>query len=202
MQGLLGLGGQQTSPLAQLGSMAMGNNQGILGTATNLLGGSGLLNQGFKVSQNEQRLMQEKMARNQLKKYLTSAGGDPIQSALISRTIPGRGALDDFDVGLGSVKSMGSLLGSQTQNNSLLGSLGGNYNLGGSNVNTGFLSNLVNLAKTPNSNSKILSNLGGMGTGIFGNSGSGFLGQVQSGINTLNALNKVSNAVSGLKSIF
>ena len=102
MQNLLGFGGLNKSPLGQLGSLAMGNNNGILGTVSNLIGGNGLLSQGFKSTINEQRLVQEKGVRNQLKRYLTSATGDPIQSAFVSNTIPGKGALDDFDVGLGS----------------------------------------------------------------------------------------------------
>ena len=61
------------------------------------------------------------------KKYLTQQRGDPIQSALISSTIPGKSSLGDFDVGLDSRSSIlnqptqGGLLGSI--NNNLLGNL-------------------------------------------------------------------------------
>ena len=54
MQNLLGLGGLNKSPLGQLGSLAMGNNNGILGTVSNLIGGNSLLSQGFKSTINEQ----------------------------------------------------------------------------------------------------------------------------------------------------
>ena len=101
--------GLNQSPLGLLGGLGgMGNtNQGLLGNLGGLGGAqtnpiAGLLSGGLRCNQNEQRLMQEKEQRNLLKKYLTQQTGDPIQSALISSTIPGKGALDDFDVGLGS----------------------------------------------------------------------------------------------------
>ena len=62
------------------------------------------------------------------KKYLTQQRGDPIQSALISSTIPGKSSLDDFDVGLGSRSSMLRKLGIQNQpaQSGLLGSINNN----------------------------------------------------------------------------
>ena len=203
-----------------LGNALLGNGLGQ--TQTNLGGLSGLLSSGLKCTQNEQRLMQEKSQRNLLKKYLTQATGDPIQSALISSTIPGRGAGDTFDVGLGTrnsiMQSLGlsnqapqssGLLGPLTGNNSTLqnlSTLGNIANLGkSSTANTGLLSSLVNLASTPNNNGNILSNLSGLGTGFIGqNTGNtgGLLGNLQSGMNTLNTLNKVNNAVSGVKGLF
>ena len=186
-------------------------------------GGSNLFSGGIRCAQNEDRLFQEKAQRNLLKKYLTQQTGDPIQSSLISNTIPGKGALDDFDVGLGTKNSIISKLGSslfgnnpqamanQNSSNILgsIGSLAGQNNgllsslAGPDNSNSGLLSSLVNLAGTPNNNGNILSSLGGLGTGLFGgnsNSG-GLLGNLQSGIQTLNTLNKVNNAVSGIKGI-
>ena len=184
-------------------------------------GYNGFLQGGVRCSQNEDRLFQEKAQRNLLKKYLTQATGDPIQSSLISSTIPGKGALDDFDVGLGTkssiISKLAGSLGPQafsSQNNNILGSIGSlassnngllNSLVGGNNNNTGLLSSLVSLASTPNNNGNILSSLGGLGTGLLGGNssgGSGLLGSIQSGINTLNTLNKVNNAVSGIKGIF
>ena len=207
------------SPLAQLG---LGNNMGGTGIA-NLLAG------GIKCSQNEQRLMAEKSQRNILRKYLTQATGDPIQSALISNTIPGKGFGDTLDVGLGTKSNimqslalssqtqspglLGSLGGlGATQSPGLLGSLGGNTNTLGTlgnlanlgksqNANTGLLSNLVNLASTPNNNGNILNTLGGLGSGLGGNTGGGLLGNIQSGINTLNTINKVNNVVNGVSGL-
>ena len=63
--------------------LGLGGNTGAGGVA-NLLSG------GMKCTQNEGRLLSEKAQRNILKKYLTQATGDPIQSALISSTIPGK----------------------------------------------------------------------------------------------------------------
>ena len=173
------LGG--ASPLAQMG---LGNNMGGTGIA-NLLAG------GLKCSQNEQRLMAEKSQRNILRKYLTQATGDPIQSALISSTIPGKGFGDTLDVGLGTrssiMQSLGlapqtqspGLLGTlgglgATQSPSLLGSLGGLGatqspgllgSLGGT-TNTlgtlGTLGSLANLGKSQSANTGLLSSLVGM----------------------------------------
>ena len=210
----------------------LGNGLGTgLGTGlgSGLGGGLGsgnrnLFSGGIRCAQNEDRLFQEKAQRNLLKKYLTQQTGDPIQSTLISNTIPGKGALDDFDVGLGTKNSIISKLGSSlfgnnpqamaNQNSSnILGSIGSlagrnngllNSLAGPDNANSGLLSSLVSLAGTPNNNGNILSSLGGLGTGLFGgntNSG-GLLGNIQSGINTLNTINKVNNAISGIKGVF
>ena len=167
------LGG--ASPLAQMG---LGNNMGGTGIA-NLLAG------GLKCSQNEQRLMAEKSQRNILRKYLTQATGDPIQSALISSTIPGKGFGDTLDVGLGTrssiMQSLGlapqtqspGLLGTlgglgATQSPSLLGSLGGLGatqspgllgSLGGTTNTLGTLGSLANLGKSQSANTGLLSSL-------------------------------------------
>ena len=155
------LGG--ASPLAQMG---LGNNMGGTGIS-NLLAG------GLKCSQNEQRLMAEKSQRNILRKYLTQATGDPIQSALISSTIPGKGFGDTLDVGLGTrssiMQSLGlapqtqspGLLGTlgglgATQSPSLLGSLGGTTNTLGT---LGTLGSLANLGKSQSANTGLLSSL-------------------------------------------
>ena len=205
-----GLYGTQTqSPLNLFGQQQNTNPLGGLGG-----GLSGLLSNGLKSTQNEQRLMQEKQQRNLLKKYLTQQTGDPIQASLISNTIPGKGALDDFDVGLGTksniLKSLGlgnnSNLSTIGSNPNLLNSLVSNNNsIAGNSSNAGLLSSLVSLASTPNNNGNILSSLGGLGTGLLGNAsntGSGLLGSIQSGINTLNTVNKISNTVNSVKGLF
>ena len=242
-QGLGGglLGGTNTyspySTSSLYSTMSTGSQGGLLGgglgnglgtgLGSGLGGGLGsgsrnLYSGGIRCAQNEDRLFQEKAQRNLLKKYLTQQTGDPIQSTFISNTIPGKGALDDFDVGLGTKNSIISKLGSslfgnnpQAMNNqnsnilSTIGSLAGQNNgllsslAGPDNSNSGLLSSLVSLAGTPNNNGNILSSLGGLGTGLFGgntNSG-GLLGNIQSGINTLNTINKVNNAISGVKSL-
>ena len=222
-QGLGGglLGGTNTySPYSQ---SSVGSNMTMGTNPAGLLGGGNLFSGGIRCAQNEERLFQEKAQRNLLKRYLTQATGDPIQASLISNTIPGKGALDDFDVGLGTKSSIISRLGSSlfgnnpqlmaNQNSSnilgTIGSLAGrnsgllNSLAGGNNANTGLLSSLVSLAGTPNNNGNIMSSLGGLGTGLFGgntNTG-GLLGNIQSGINTLNTINRVNNAVSGIKGI-
>ena len=64
----------------------LGNLIGGLSPLTNTqepAGIAGLLSGCLRSTQNEQRLMAEKSQRNILKKYLTQATGDPIQSALI-----------------------------------------------------------------------------------------------------------------------
>ena len=75
-----------------------------------------------------------KGAKKSFKKHLTQQKGDAIQSTLISSTIPGKGSLDGFDVGLVSRSSILRTLGIQNQpaqsgllgsiNNNLLGNLG------------------------------------------------------------------------------
>ena len=161
------LGG--ANPLAQMG---LGGNTG--GGLADLLSG------GLRCTQNEQRLMAEKSQRNILKKYLTQATGDPIQSALISSTIPGKGFGDSLDVGLGTrsnimqslgltqqtqspglLGSLAGLGGTQTASPGLLGSLGG---LGATNTNStlgtlGALGSLASLGKSQNANTGLLSSL-------------------------------------------
>ena len=232
--------GLNSSPLNLLGS-GLNSNPGLFGTGTSnplmggglssLLGGgssslnplSGLFSGGIKSSQNQERLMQEKEQRNLLKRFLTQQTGDPIQSSFISNTIPGKGALDDFDIGLGrrsdllrqfggagnsSLLNNGNSLFGNTGRSSLanLSSLGSLASLANSNnSNTGLLSSLVGLAGTPNNNKNILSSLGGLGTGFLGSGdtgGSGLLGSINSGLNTLNTLGKVSNAINSVKGIF
>ena len=114
--------------------LGLGNNQQDSGLG-------GLLSGCLKSSQNEQRLMAEKSQRNILKKYLTQATGDPIQSALISNTIPGKGYGDTLDVGLGTKSSIMQSLGlsQAAQTPSLLGGLTGL----GNTTNTGLLGNVL-----------------------------------------------------------
>ena len=106
-----------------------------LGLGNNQQSGVGSSLSGFlKSSYNEQRLLAEKSQRNILKKYLTQATGDPIKSAEISRTIPGKGYGDTLDVGLGTKSNImqsfgGSLQPTQgglgnTQNTGLVGITG------------------------------------------------------------------------------
>lgn len=209
--------------LQALGNLGLGNTQPQPSGLASLLTG------GLKCTQNEQRLQQEKAQRNLLKKYLTQQSGDPIQSALISSKIPGKGYGDTFDVGLGTRSSimqslglsqpaqstgllgstplLGNTLGLGNSTNTLgnLSALGGLSNLAnGPNANPSLLGSLVKMAGTPNNNGNILNNLGGLGGGLFGNTGNtgGLLGNIQSGMNTLNTINKVNNAVSGVKGLF
>ena len=142
------------SPLTQMG---LGNNAGG-SVLSNLFSG------GLKCSQNEQRLLAEKSQRNILRKYLTQATGDPIQSAFISRTIPGKGYGDTLDVGLGT-------------KNSIMQSLG----LGQSSQNTGFLSSLIGSQSFANQGTGLMNPLGGLG----GNTGST--------LGTLNTLGNLAN---------
>ena len=238
--GLFG-GGGAINPLTGLLSGGLNNNQGgLLGGLNNnqggLLGGAtnpiaGLLSGGLKSTQNEQRLFQEKEQRNLLKKYLTLQTGDPIQSSLISNTIPGRGALDDFDIGLGSRSSILSQLGiqNQLQGGNLLGGLsslaGGNNSnllgLGGNrsslsnlssigaltslanskNSNSGLLSSLVGMAKQPNNNGNILSSLGGLGTGLLGNNAGSGSGLLGSLQSGVNTLNTLNKVSNAVNSV-
>ena len=224
------LGGGAMNPLTGLLSGGLNNNQGgLLGGATNPI--AGLLSGGLKCSQNEQRLFQEKEQRNLLKKYLTLQTGDPIQSSLISNTIPGRGALDDFDIGLGSRSSILSQFGiqNQPQGGNLLGGLsnlaGGNnsslFGLGGNrstlsslaslgnltslanskNSNSGLLSSLVSMAKQPNNNGNILSSLGGLGTGLLGNNASSGSGLLGSIQSGVNTLNTLNKVSNAVNSV-
>ena len=168
----------------QLGNLigttpAVGTNQPAGGLAS-------LLSSGLKCSQNEERLMAEKSQRNLLRKYLTQATGDPIQSALISNTIPGKGYGDTLDVGLGTKNSIMQSLGITPQqsqgtnllsslislkqpantNPGLLGSVGNLAGLGGNNNSTlgtlGTLGSLANLGKSQSANTGLLSSLVGL----------------------------------------
>ncbi len=160
--------------------LGLGNNQQGSGLG-------GLLSGCLKSSQNEQRLMAEKSQRNILKKYLTQATGDPIQSALISNTIPGKGYGDTLDVGLGTKSSIMQSLGlsQAAQTPSLLGGLTGL----GNTTNTGLLGNVGNMATLANT----ASTLGGLG----GNNST--LGTLST-IGNLANLGKSSNANTGLLS--
>jgi hypothetical protein len=204
------LGTNSTSPLTQtglggglnplalgqagLGNQGLGGALGTLGTlgALSNLGGlggqpkqsnllSGLLSSGIKSSQNDQRLMQEKQQRNLLRKYLTQQSGDPIQSSLISSMIPGKGALDDFDVGLGTRSSILSKLGGLGGNQSNLLGLGGNQ--------SGLLGSLAG-----NQNNSVLGNLGTMGTLASlagGNQNAGLLNSLASNNNNSGLLSSL-----------
>jgi len=222
--GLLGGG---ANPLTGLLTGGLNNNQGGLlgGGTTNPL--AGLLSGGIKCTQNEQRLLQEKQQRNLLKKYLTLQTGDPIQSSLISNTIPGRGALDDFDIGLGSRSSILSQLGiqDQTKGGNLLGTLGGlsslaggnNSNLlglGGNNSALGNLSSLgtiANLANSKGSNTGLLSSLvslakqpnnNGNILSSLGGLGTGLLGNnASSGSGLLGSLQSGVNTLNTLNKV-
>ena len=199
------------------GNALLGNGLGQ--TQSNLGGLGGLLSGGLKCTQNEQRLMQEKSQRNLLKKYLTQATGDPIQSALISSTIPGRGAGDTFDVGLGTRSSILQSLGlnnQPTQNTGLLGSLntanqGLNLmnSLGGANNSTlgnlSTLGNIANLGKSSTANTGLLSSLVSLAStpnnngnilSNLGGLGTGFIGQ-----STGNTGGLLGNIQSGMNTL-
>ena len=108
------LGGGAANPLTGLLTGGLNTNQGgLLGGATNPI--AGLLSGGLRSTQNEQRLMQEKQQRNLLKSILTQQTGDPIKASLISNTIPGRGAGENFDLGLGTKSD---ILKQKTENKS------------------------------------------------------------------------------------
>lgn len=229
--------GLNQSPAGLLGGLAgMGNttNQGLLGNLGGLGGAtsnplSGLLSGGLKCSQNEQRLMQEKAQRNLLKRYLIQQTGDPIQSSLISNTIPGRGALDDFDVGLGTrnsimqtlgipnTSSQGGLLsglGGTNTNNNLLGNLGGLSSLAGGNNSTlnnlSSVANLSKLASSNTSNTGLLSSLVSMAStpnnngnilSSLGGLGTGLLGGGNQSGGLLGSLQSGMNTLNTLNKV-
>lgn len=185
--------GMNQSPLGGLGALSgLGNNQGLFGGLSNPI--SGLLSGGLKCSQNEQRLMQEKAQRNLLKKYLIQQTGDPIQSSLISSTIPGKGALDDFDVGLGTRSNILRQLGIPAESNqsNLLGGLSG---LAGSNMNNNFLGSL-------GGNNSALSNLSALGNlsklGSSNTSNPGLLSSLVSLASTPNNNGNILSSLGGL----
>ena len=212
MNQLLGnaLGG--ASPLTQMG---LGNNAGG-SVLSNLFSG------GLKCSQNEQRLLAEKSQRNILRKYLTQATGDPIQSAFISRTIPGKGYGDTLDVGLGTKNSIMQSLGitQPAQNTGLLSSLIGSQSfanqgtglmnpLGGLGGNTGStlgtlstLGNLANLGKSQSANTGLLSSLVSM-AGTPNNNGNilSTLGGLGSGFGSSGNTGLLGNIQSGINTL-
>ena len=114
-------------------------------------------------------------------RYLIQQTVEPIQSSLISSDITGKGALDEFEVKLGTrnsilktlgipdqsnqnglLESLGGLAGSNTNNN-LLGLLGGLSSLAGRNKNNlnnlSTIANLSKLASSNTSNTGLLSSL-------------------------------------------
>ena len=142
---------------------AIGNQMGLAQAPSQPLGLQNLFEGGIKCTQNERRLQEEKAQRNLLKKYLTQATGDPIQSALISSTIPGKGFGDTLDVGLGTKRSIMQSLGtSQLPNTNLLSSLGGMSQI--PSTNPGLLQNVgnaVSMANTVNQGAGLMNTLGG-----------------------------------------
>ena len=176
---------------------AIGNQMGLAQAPSQPLGIQNFLQGGIKCVQNERRLAEEKSQRNLLKKYLTQATGDPIQSALISSTIQGKGFGDTFDVGLGPKKTvMQSLASSQVPNTNLLsqipatnpGLLGNVGNavsmvntvnqgaglvnsLGGNTSTLGTLGNIANLGKSTSANTGLLNSLVSLGKSQSANTG-------------------------------
>ena len=142
---------------------AIGNQMGLAQAPSQPLGLQNLFEGGIKCTQNERRLQEEKAQRNLLKKYLTQATGDPIQSALISSTIPGKGFGDTFDVGLGTKRSIMQSLGtSQLPNTNVRSSLGGVSQIPA--TNPGLLQNVgnaVSMANTVNQGAGLMNTLGG-----------------------------------------
>ena len=142
---------------------SIGNQMGLAQAPSQPLGLQNLFEGGIKCTQNERRLQEEKAQRNLLKKYLTQATGDPIQSALISSTIPGKGFGDTFDVGLGTKRSIMQSLGtSQLPNTNILSSLGGMSQIPA--TNPGLLQNVgnaVSMANTVNQGVGLMNTLGG-----------------------------------------
>ena len=216
MNQLLGALGGGASPLPQLGGF--GNAGGS--PLSNLLAG------GLQCSQNEQRLLQEKSQRNILRKYLTQATGDPIQSAFISRTIPGKGYGDTLDVGLGTKNSimqslgitqpaqntglLSSLIGNRTmptQNTGLMSTLGGLSGLGGGNTGStlgtlGALGSLANLGKSQSANTGLLSSLVNL-AGTPNNNGNilSTLGGLGSGFGSSGNTGLLGNIQSGINTL-
>ena len=225
---MMGRQTQQTSPLGAIGNLAqnLGGMGGMGNPASNLGGLGSLLSGGLRCTQNEQRLMQEKEQRNLLKRYLIQQTGDPIQSALISSTIPGRGAGDTFDIGLGTradiMKSLG-ITPPQTQNTGLLGnlnnlaSMANTANQGMSLMNSlsgnrsslsslATLGNLANLGKSQTANAGLLSSLVNLAStpnnngsilSNLGGLGTGFIG----GRNSGGLLGNIQSGINTLNTI-
>ena len=208
---------------------AIGNQMGLAQTPSQPLGIQNFLQGGIKCVQNERRLAEEKSQRNLLKKYLTQATGDPIQSALISSTIQGKGFGDTFDVGLGPKKTvMQSLASSQVPNTNLLsqipatnpGLLGNVGNaismvntvnqgaglvnsLGGNTSTLGTLGNIANLGKSTSANTGLLNSLVSLAS-TPNNNGNimGSLGGLGTGLqNGINTLNTINKVNNAVSGV-
>ena len=208
---------------------AIGNQMGLAQAPSQPLGLQNLFEGGIKCTQNERRLQEEKAQRNLLKKYLTQATGDPIQSALISSTIQGKGFGDTFDVGLGPKKTvMQSLASSQVPNTNLLsqipatnpGLLGNVGNaismvntvnqgaglvnsLGGNTSTLGTLGNIANLGKSTSANTGLLNSLVSLAS-TPNNNGNimGSLGGLGTGLqNGINTLNTINKVNNAVSGV-
>ena len=208
---------------------AIGNQMGLAQAPSQPLGIQNFLQGGIKCVQNERRLAEEKSQRNLLKKYLTQATGDPIQSALISSTIQGKGFGDSFDVGLGPKKTvMQSLASSQVPNTNLLsqipatnpGLLGNVGNaismvntvnqgaglvnsLGGNTSTLGTLGNIANLGKSTSANTGLLNSLVSLAS-TPNNNGNimGSLGGLGTGLqNGINTLNTINKVNNAVSGV-
>ena len=208
---------------------AIGNQMGLAQAPSLPLGIQNFLQGGIKCVQNERRLAEEKSQRNLLKKYLTQATGDPIQSALISSTIQGKGFGDTFDVGLGPKKTvMQSLASSQVPNTNLLsqipatnpGLLGNVGNaismvntvnqgaglvnsLGGNTSTLGTLGNIANLGKSTSANTGLLNSLVSLAS-TPNNNGNimGSLGGLGTGLqNGINTLNTINKVNNAVSGV-
>ena len=208
---------------------AIGNQMGLAQAPSQPLEIQNFLQGGIKCVQNERRLAEEKSQRNLLKKYLTQATGDPIQSALISSTIQGKGFGDTFDVGLGPKKTvMQSLASSQVPNTNLLsqipatnpGLLGNVGNaismvntvnqgaglvnsLGGNTSTLGTLGNIANLGKSTSANTGLLNSLVSLAS-TPNNNGNimGSLGGLGTGLqNGINTLNTINKVNNAVSGV-
>ncbi len=208
---------------------AIGNQMGLAQAPSQPLGIQNFLQGGIKCVQNERRLAEEKSQRNLLKKYLTQATGDPIQSALISSTIQGKGFGDTFDVGLGPKKTvMQSLASSQVPNTNLLsqipatnpgllGNVGNTISmvntvnqgaglvnsLGGNTSTLGTLGNIANLGKSTSANTGLLNSLVSLAS-TPNNNGNimGSLGGLGTGLqNGINTLNTINKVNNAVSGV-
>ena len=208
---------------------AIGNQMGLAQAPSQPLGIQNFLQGGIKCVQNERRLAEEKSQRNLLKKYLTQATGDPIQSALISSTIQGKGFGDTFDVGLGPKKTvMQSLASSQVPNTNLfsqipatnpglLGNVGNAISmvntvnqgaglvnsLGGNTSTLGTLGNIANLGKSTSANTGLLNSLVSLAS-TPNNNGNimGSLGGLGTGLqNGINTLNTINKVNNAVSGV-
>ena len=208
---------------------AIGNQMGLAQAPSQPLGIQNFLQGGIKCVQNERRLAEEKSQRNLLKKYLTQATGDPIQSALISSTIQGKGFGDTFDVGLGPKKTvMQSLASSQVPNTNLLSQIPGTNpgllgnvgntismvntvnqgaglvnSLGGNTSTLGTLGNIANLGKSTSANTGLLNSLVSLAS-TPNNNGNimGSLGGLGTGLqNGINTLNTINKVNNAVSGV-